>query len=39
LTDEGNAKDELMLKDGLHPNEDGLQVIIDYIRTHGYIEE
>ncbi len=39
LNDEGNAKDELMRKDGLHPNDDGLRLILQYIRTHGYIPE
>ncbi len=39
LNDEGNAKDELMLKDGLHPNVEGLTIILDYIRTHAYIGE
>jgi len=37
LNDEGMAKDELMLKDGLHPNRDGLTLILDYIRTHAYV--
>ena len=37
LDDDGNAKDELMRSDGLHPNDDGLALILDYIRTHGYI--
>ena len=36
LNDEGNAKDELMLNDGLHPNREGLTLILDYIRTHAY---
>jgi hypothetical protein len=39
LNDEGNAKDELMRKDGLHPNVDGLKLILEYIRTHGYVPE
>ncbi len=38
LDDEGMAKDELMLNDGLHPNIDGLTLILDYIRTHAYVE-
>ncbi|HQB81398.1 MAG TPA: SGNH/GDSL hydrolase family protein [Bacillota bacterium] len=38
LNDEGMAKDELMLKDGLHPNREGLTLILDYIRTHAYVE-
>ena len=37
LNDEGMAKDELMLKDGLHPNREGLTLILDYIRTHAYV--
>lgn len=37
LNDEGNAKDELLLADGLHPNRDGLILILDYIRTHAYV--
>lgn len=37
LNDEGNAKDELMRKDGLHPNDDGLRLILQYIRTHGFV--
>ncbi len=36
LNEEGNAKDELMMKDGLHPNKEGLNIILDYIRHHGY---
>ena len=39
LNDEGMAKDELMLNDGLHPNIDGLSLILDYIRTHAYVEK
>lgn len=39
LNDEGMAKDELMLKDGLHPNREGLTLILDYIRTHAYVEK
>ncbi len=38
LNDEGNAKDELMLNDGLHPNVEGLTLILDYIRTHAYVK-
>ncbi len=37
LNDEGKAKDKLMLNDGLHPNREGLTVILDYIRTHAYV--
>jgi hypothetical protein len=36
LNDAGNAKDELMLNDGLHPNTAGLELILEYIRTHAY---
>lgn len=36
LNDEGKAKDKLMMKDGLHPNREGLTLILDYIRTHAY---
>ncbi len=39
LNDEGNAMDELMLNDGLHPNVEGLTLILDYIRTHAYVEK
>ena len=38
IGEDGCAKWELMMDDGLHPNRDGLQVILDYIRTHGYAE-
>ncbi len=37
LDDNGHAKDELMLNDGLHPNTAGLELILDYIRTHAYL--
>jgi len=36
LNEEGNARDELMMKDGLHPNKAGLSLILNYIRTHAY---
>jgi hypothetical protein len=36
LDDNGEAKAELMRSDGLHPNTDGLKLILHYIRTHGY---
>ncbi len=39
LNDAGLAKDELMLNDGLHPNRAGLSLILDYIRTHAYVEK
>lgn len=35
LGEDGNARPELMRGDGLHPNEEGLRIILDYIRTHG----
>lgn len=37
VDDDGQAKKELMMKDGLHPNEEGLKEILNYIRTHAYI--
>ncbi|HAL74951.1 MAG TPA: hypothetical protein DCM45_07705 [Clostridiales bacterium] len=36
LAENGEAKTELMMKDGLHPNTEGLKLILNYIRTHGY---
>ncbi len=35
--DDGNAKNEYMRSDGLHPNEEGLTEILKYIRTHAYL--
>ncbi len=35
LDDQGHAKEELMMNDGLHPNQAGLEVILDYIRHHA----
>ena len=35
--DDGNAKAEYMMNDGLHPNKAGLTEILTYIRTHAYI--
>jgi hypothetical protein len=35
LGEDGNCKAELIRPDGLHPNNDGLDVILEYIRTHG----
>ena len=35
--DDGNAKNEYMRSDGLHPNEAGLTEILNYIRTHAYL--
>ena len=37
IGEDGYAKEELF-QDGLHPNNDGLQMIMDYINTHGSIE-
>ena len=37
IGDDGEAKKELMQNDGLHPNEEGLKAILDYIRTHAYV--
>lgn len=39
LGEDGNALPEYMRSDGLHPNKDGLTVILDYIRTHAYLPE
>lgn len=35
LGEDGNAKPELQMEDGLHLNSDGLSLVLDYIRTHG----
>lgn len=35
----GNAKPELMRNDGLHPNKEGLELVLTYIRTHGVLGE
>lgn len=37
LADDGNARPEWMMSDGLHPNREGLTQILQYIRTHGYL--
>ena len=37
IGDDGEAKKELMQNDGLHPNEEGLKAILEYIRTHAYV--
>ena len=37
IGDDGEAKKEFMRDDGLHPNEEGLKAILDYIRTHAYV--
>lgn len=39
LGEDGNAIDDYMRSDGLHPNKEGLTVILDYIRTHAYLPE
>ena len=39
LGEDGNAIPEYMRSDGLHPNKEGLTVILDYIRTHAYLPE
>ena len=33
--EDGNIQKELVQKDGLHPNKDGLTKVLEYIRTHG----
>ncbi|MBR3596595.1 MAG: SGNH/GDSL hydrolase family protein [Clostridia bacterium] len=38
LAEDGNAIPELMMKDGLHPNEEGLAKVIEYIRTHAWVD-
>lgn len=38
LGEDGNAIPELMMKDGLHPNEEGLAKVIEYIRTHAWVD-
>lgn len=37
--EDGNARAELMMEDGLHPNREGLELVLEYIRTHGYLPE
>ena len=37
IGEDGYAKKELF-KDGLHPTDAGLQLIIDYINNHGHVE-
>ena len=37
--EDGNARDEWMQNDGLHPNKAGLTEILAYIRTHAYLPE
>lgn len=36
---DGNILPELVMKDGLHPNKDGLIKVLGYIRTHAYVPE
>lgn len=37
LGEDGNGRPELYMSDGLHPDREGLSLILDYIRTHGYL--
>ncbi len=37
--EDGNIRPELVQGDGLHANEDGLDLALEYIRTHAYITE
>lgn len=37
LDDSGNVKEEIISGDGLHFTTDGLNIILNYIRTHGYV--
>ena len=39
LAEDGNAHPEWMMNDGLHPNKEGLQQILLYIRTHAWKDE
>ena len=39
LAEDGNAHPEWMMKDGLHPNKEGLSMILGYIRTHAWTPE
>lgn len=34
--EDGNIEPELVMKDGLHPNKDGLTKVLEYLRTHAY---
>lgn len=36
LAEDGNAIPELMGSDGLHPNKEGLEKVLEYIRTHAW---
>ena len=37
--EDGNIRPELVMKDGLHSNEDGLIVVLEYLRTHAFTAE
>ncbi len=37
--EDGNIRPELVQDDGLHANEDGLNLALEYIRTHAFIPE
>lgn len=39
LDDSGNVKEELTAGDGLHFSPDGLNIILNYIRSHAYTPE
>ncbi|MBQ7638966.1 MAG: hypothetical protein IJS90_08705 [Clostridia bacterium] len=39
LGENGNIRSELVMKDGLHANKDGLELVLKYIRTHAYTED
>jgi lysophospholipase L1-like esterase len=35
--DDGNIRPDLVQEDGLHANEDGLKLALEYIRTHAFL--
>ena len=37
--DDGNIRPELVRNDGLHANDEGLRLALEYIRTHAYAPE
>jgi hypothetical protein len=37
--EDGNIRSDLVMKDGLHANEAGLTLVLEYIRTHAYQPE
>ena len=37
--EDGNIRPELVMKDGLHPNEEGLTLLLEYLRTHAFTAE